>query len=70
MNNKKLLVEERSADIGNFLVGRLLPRYLFWNFVSSSKERLQQAKKDWENKRFPKVPNDDTYIPLPKQRKP
>lgn len=45
------------------------PRYLFWNFVSSSKERLQQAKDDWENKRFPKVPNDDTYIPLPKPRR-
>lgn len=40
-------------------------RYLMWNFVSSSKERLKQAKSDWENKRFPKVPNDETYIPYP-----
>ncbi|MFT6148429.1 MAG: redox-sensitive bicupin YhaK (pirin superfamily) [Saprospiraceae bacterium] len=45
------------------------PRYLFWNFVSSSKERLEQAKNDWENKQFPKVPGDSTYIPLPKTRK-
>ena len=41
------------------------PRYLFWNFVSSSKERLEQAKEDWKQKRFPNVPEDDTYIPLP-----
>ncbi|GAB5416553.1 MAG: pirin family protein [Crocinitomicaceae bacterium] len=42
--------------------------FLLWNFVSSSKERLQQAKSDWEEKRFPKVPGDDTYIPFPKPR--
>lgn len=45
------------------------PRYLYWNFVSSSKERLEQAKEDWLNKRFPKVPNDDTYIPLPMRKR-
>ncbi|MCR9174055.1 MAG: pirin family protein [bacterium] len=42
--------------------------YLLWNFVSSSKERLQQAKSDWEQKLFPKVPGDETYIPFPKPR--
>lgn len=40
-------------------------RFMFWNFVSSSKERLEQAKLDWKNRRFPKVQGDDTYIPLP-----
>jgi redox-sensitive bicupin YhaK (pirin superfamily) len=47
--------------------GEPLPeeRYLSWNFVSHSKERLQQAKEDWVNKAFPKVPGDDTYIPFP-----
>lgn len=40
-------------------------RYLLWNFASSSKERLQQAKRDWEAKLFPKVLDDDTYIPIP-----
>jgi len=40
-------------------------RFLHWNFVSHSKERLEKAKEDWINKRFPKVPGDDTYIPLP-----
>lgn len=42
--------------------------FLLWNFVSSSKERLQQAKADWEAKKFPKVPGDNTYIPFPKPR--
>ena len=40
------------------------PRYLHWNFVSSSKDRLQQASEDWKAKRFPKVKGDETYIPL------
>lgn len=40
-------------------------RFLYWNFVSSFKERLEQAKVDWRNKHFPKVPGDETYIPLP-----
>lgn len=40
-------------------------RFLLWNFASSSKERLQEAKAAWEVKSFPKVPGDDTYIPIP-----
>lgn len=47
--------------------GEALPeeRFLYWNFVSSSKERLEKAKVDWRNKAFPKIKDDDTYIPLP-----
>jgi redox-sensitive bicupin YhaK (pirin superfamily) len=42
------------------------PRYLFWNFVSSSRERIQQAKADWQAGRFDKVPGDEAeFIPLP-----
>lgn len=41
-------------------------RYIFWNFVSSSRERLEQAKEDWKEDRFDKVPGDDQeFIPLP-----
>ena len=40
-------------------------RFLSWNFASSSKELLAQAKKDWQEKKFPKVIGDDTYIPFP-----
>ncbi|BDS10400.1 pirin family protein [Aureispira anguillae] len=39
--------------------------HLLWNFVSHSKDRLQQAKEDWKNHKFPKVAGDDTYIPIP-----
>ncbi len=42
------------------------PRFLDWNFVSSRKERIMQARQDWTNGRFPQVPGDDTeFIPLP-----
>ena len=42
--------------------------YLLWNFVSSDREKLQQQKQDWMDKKFPKVPGDDTYIPFPEMR--
>lgn len=42
------------------------PRYMFWNFVSSSRERIQQAKDDWKAGRFGLVPGDEKeFIPLP-----
>ena len=42
------------------------PRHAWWNFVSSSRERIEQAKQDWRQDRFPKVPGDeDERIPLP-----
>jgi redox-sensitive bicupin YhaK (pirin superfamily) len=40
-------------------------RYLYWNFVSSSRERIDQAKDDWRNNRFDKVPGESDFIPLP-----
>lgn len=39
--------------------------FLLWNFVSHSKVRLQKAQADWEHKKFPVVPGDSTYIPMP-----
>ena len=41
------------------------PRHIWWNFVSSSKERIEQAKADWRDGRFAKVPGDAEFIPLP-----
>lgn len=41
------------------------PRHLWWNFVSSSKERLEQAKADWKAGRFASVPGETEFIPLP-----
>ena len=42
------------------------PRHVWWNFVSSSRERIHQAKEDWRAGRFPIVPGDDAeFIPIP-----
>jgi hypothetical protein len=42
------------------------PRHIWWNFVSSSRERIEQAKEDWRAGRFALVPGDEKEkIPLP-----
>jgi redox-sensitive bicupin YhaK (pirin superfamily) len=41
------------------------PRHLWWNFVSSSRARIEQAKADWKSGRFAPVPGDSEFIPLP-----
>jgi redox-sensitive bicupin YhaK (pirin superfamily) len=42
------------------------PRFIWWNFVSSSKERIEQAKDNWRSRRFDIVPGDEEeFIPLP-----
>ena len=43
-------------------------RFIEWNFVSSDRERIRQAKLDWANQRFPKVVGDEQeFIPLPEK---
>ncbi|MBS1927105.1 MAG: pirin family protein [Chitinophagaceae bacterium] len=45
------------------------PRYIWWNFVSSRKERIEQAKADWQSGRIILPPNDNTeFIPLPNDK--
>ena len=45
-------------------------RYVHWNFVSSSRERIEQAKEDWRERRFATIPGDDEeFIPLPDKPK-
>ncbi len=44
-------------------------RYINWNFVSSDKERLQKARKDWINQEFPKVPGENDFVPYPTLKK-
>ena len=42
------------------------PRHVFWNFVSSRRDRINQAKEDWKAGRFALPPDDhDEFIPLP-----
>jgi redox-sensitive bicupin YhaK (pirin superfamily) len=41
------------------------PRFIWWNFVASSEERIERAKERWERQQFPPVPGENEYIPLP-----
>jgi redox-sensitive bicupin YhaK (pirin superfamily) len=56
-----------SADAILMIIGGepVGPRHIWWNFVASSQERIEQAKRDWRENRFGKVPGDDEFIPLP-----
>lgn len=55
--------DSRIAIVGGEHLGK---RYIEWNFVSSRRERIQQAKADWKAQTFPKVKGDDEeFIPLP-----
>ena len=40
-------------------------RHIWWNFVSSSKERIERAKQEWKDGRFDQVPGETEFIPLP-----
>ncbi len=43
------------------------PRHVWWNFVSSSRDHIRQAAKEWDAGNFPKVPHDEEeFIPIPK----
>jgi redox-sensitive bicupin YhaK (pirin superfamily) len=42
-------------------------RHLWWNFVSSSRARIEQAKADWVASRFAGVPGETEFIPLPER---
>ncbi len=65
----RLAVQAGAAGARILLLGGAVmdgPRYMFWNFVSSRPERIEQAKADWRAGRFGAVPGDDQeFIPLP-----
>ncbi len=72
-----MLIFRKGADVGlrargaarvMLLGGAALegPRHIFWNFVASSKDRIERAKQEWKDGAFPRVPGDDVeFIPLP-----
>jgi redox-sensitive bicupin YhaK (pirin superfamily) len=64
---KKLMLEAEEDSRLMLLGGESLdgPRHIWWNFVSTSTERIEQAKADWKTGRFARVPGDDELIPLP-----
>ena len=41
------------------------PRFIWWNFVSSRRDRIEQAKADWSSGSFAGVPGETEFIPLP-----
>ncbi len=60
----RAVTDARLALVGGAVMDG--PRYVWWNFVSSRKERIDQAKADWRQKRFDTVPGDEEeFIPLP-----
>lgn len=63
----EIVMEARTNTHSVVLGGAALPgaRHVYWNFVSSSRERIEQAKDDWRNGRFAGVAGDDEFIPLP-----
>ncbi len=45
------------------------PRHIWWNFVSSSKDRIERAKQEWRDMAFGTIPGDDKeFIPLPEDK--
>jgi redox-sensitive bicupin YhaK (pirin superfamily) len=62
-NPLRAIVQSKCMLLG----GRKLDgdRIVWWNFVSSSRERIEQAKRDWQEGRFDPVPGDPEFIPLP-----
>lgn len=58
-----------SSDCRLMLCGGapLGPRFVWWNFVASSRERIEQAKQDWAEGRFAEVPGETEFIPLPER---
>jgi redox-sensitive bicupin YhaK (pirin superfamily) len=56
------LENSRIMVVGGDNIG---PRHIFWNFVSSTRERIDLAKRDWREMNFERVPGDAEFIPLP-----
>jgi redox-sensitive bicupin YhaK (pirin superfamily) len=53
----------RIVIIGGENIG---PRHIWWNFISSRPERIEQAKQDWKEQRFEKIPGETEVVPLPR----
>lgn len=62
LDSIEALQASRLALFGGAPLGH---RHVYWNLVSSRPERIEQAKADWREGRFPAVPGDDEFIPLP-----
>jgi redox-sensitive bicupin YhaK (pirin superfamily) len=65
----RITIKPATATRMMFLGGTALegPRHIWWNFVSSRKERIDAAKEDWKTGRFEPVPEETEFIPLPER---
>jgi len=65
-SDDRTIIAQQDSHI-MLLGGDTLPgkRYLWWNFVSSSRERIEAAKRQWKAGDFASVPDDPEFIPLP-----
>lgn len=70
---KEIVVSAEGATHLMIIGGARLekPRFMWWNFVSTSKDRIEQAKEDWRNQKFQKIPDDaKEFVPLPDWNEP
>jgi len=65
--DQRIVALDASEDSVFVVIGGedLGAREMYWNFVHSSRERIEQAKRDWRDRKFDLVPGDDEFIPLP-----
>jgi len=71
-----VLARDAALDIEALMRSRVMliggepldaPRFVWWNFVSSRKERIREAAQQWQAQRFPPVPGETEFIPLPER---
>ena len=58
------------SDAKVMLVGGARPdgeRFIWWNFVASTRERIEEAKQLWRDQRFPPIPGETEFVPLPEK---
>ena len=73
LENAEVWVEAEGAAVFMIIGGDRLekPRHMWWNFVSTSRERIEQAKEDWRAQNFGAIPGDaQEFVPLPDERNP
>jgi len=65
--DRRMVTLDASEDSMLVVIGGedLGAREIYWNFVHSSRERIEKAKQDWRDKKFDLVPGDDEFTPLP-----
>jgi len=66
-STEKVRIQAKTASRVMLLGGEKMdgPRHIWWNFVASSKEKIEDAKQRWRDQKFAAVPGETEFIPLP-----